>query len=103
MLEGGSNPPHLGDARTETEAIHDEGPSILGITDSEKRRAVYITGRAGFYEDLQSRWQKLPDVSPNKWRVDVFNRKLGYLGEYRMSRTTGRLHVGKHSVHMLGN
>lgn len=103
LLEGGSNLPHLGSAESESEALKDDEAGVLTITDRKRRRAIYVTGNKGFYDDLRTRWHELPDVAPNNWRVDAFNRRLGYLGEYRMSRTTGRLHVGQHSIHMLGN
>lgn len=104
LLDGGSNPPHLGTAEDETEAICDQSrESVLTIADLDRRRAVYITGYGGFYKDLRRRWDELPAVAPQNWRVEVFNRRLGYIGEYRLSRTTGRLHSGKHSIHMLGN
>ncbi|MBS1906952.1 MAG: hypothetical protein JST33_10390 [Actinobacteria bacterium] len=104
LLVGGSNPPHFGSASSSTDPIRDRGQTaVLTIIDEERRRAVYVTGDHGFADDLRQRWSDLPDVAPNNWRVEVFNRRLGYLGEYRRSRTTGRLHVGTHSVHMLGN
>lgn len=104
LLEGGSNPPHLGQVEDETGSINDPGHEpVLTITDRKRRHAIYVTGEEGFYEGLCRRWDELPDVSPQNWRVGVFNRRLGFLGDYRRSRTTGRLHVGKHSVHMLGN
>lgn len=104
LLDGGSNPPHFGTAEDETREIRDDGKlSRLIITDEQRRRAIFITGDRGFYEDLQMRWGELPEVAPNNWHVEVFNRRLGYIGEYRRSRKTGRLYVGKHSVHMLGN
>ena len=104
LLTGGSNPPHFGPVSDSTDPIRDPGhTAVLTIADEERRRAIYVTGDAGFSDDLRQRWGELPDVAPNNWRVEVFNRQLGYLGEYRRSRTTGRLHVGTHSVHMLGN
>ncbi|MCD2168275.1 hypothetical protein LPW41_01040 [Microbacterium sp. JC 701] len=104
LLTGGGNPPHLGSALDETTSIRDAGhQSVLTITDSRTRRGVFLTGEEGFYEDLTNRWSELPEVAPSNWRIDVFNRQLGFIGTYRKSRATGRLHVGKHSVHMLGN
>ncbi len=104
LLSGDSNPPHLGRASDETESIRDEGrKSVLTITDAVRHRGIFITGSRGFYEDLATRWGELPDVAPNDWRIDVFNRRLGFLGTYRFSRATGRLFVGRHAVHMLGN
>lgn len=104
LLSGGGNPPHLGSATDETDSICDEGhQSVLTITDRRKRRGIFVTGEKGFYEDLTNRWRELPEVAPNNWRIDVFNRRLGFIGTYRLSRTTRRLHVGKHSTHMLGN
>lgn len=102
LLTGGSNMPHLGDAAAETDSIRDDYPPILTIVDSAHRRAIYVTGDRGFYDDLSVRWSDLPEVAPNNWHVEVFNRQLGYLGEYCKSRVTGRLYSGKHSVHMLG-
>lgn len=103
ILTGGSNPPHFGTANDESSELCDDGPATLTIVDRPRRRAVYLTGSHGFYDDLGAKWNRLPDVAPRNWHVDVFSRRFGYLGEYRKSRTTGRLHVGKHSIHMLGN
>lgn len=104
LLCGGWNPPHFGTAASESESIRDSGRnSSLTVTDMARRRAVYTTGAQGFYVDLTSRWSELPDITPNDWRVDAFDRRLGFLGTYRLSRITGRLFTGKHSVHMLGN
>lgn len=104
LLAGGSNSAHFGPVADSTDPIRDHGQAaVLAIVDEGRRRAIYVTGDAGFSDDLVQRWSELPDVAPNNWRVEVFNRRLGYLGEYRRSRTTGRLHVGTHSVHMLGN
>lgn len=104
LLSGGWNLPHLGTAANETESIRDDGrDSSLIVTDVNRRRGAYITGGRGFWEDLISRWSELPDVTPNDWRVDAFDRRLGFLGTYRLSRVTGRLFTGMHSVHMLGN
>ncbi len=96
--------PALGNVANESEFIRDEGRnSTLIVTDPLRHRGVYITGSQGFYEDLTSRWSELADVAPNDWRIEVFNRRLGFLGIYRYSRVTGLLFTGKHSVHMLGN
>lgn len=99
-----TNGPHFGPIDAETEAIRDgRKGSILVVVDRKARRALYVTGGAGFYEDLRRRWDELPNVTPDTWRVEAFNRRLGYLGDYRRSRETGLLYVGKHSVHLLGN
>ncbi len=104
LRSGGWNVPHLGNVANESEFIRDEGRnSTLIVTDPLRHRGVYITGSQGFYEDLTSRWSELADVAPNDWRIEVFNRRLGFLGIYRYSRVTGLLFTGKHSVHMLGN
>lgn len=43
LLSGGSNPPHLGNAEEESDAIADEQPGTLTIVDSSQRRAMYVT------------------------------------------------------------
>jgi hypothetical protein len=42
----------------------------------------------------------LPDA--RSWHVEVFDRRVGWLGTYRQSRVTGQWFAGKHSVHMAG-
>lgn len=34
--------------------------------------------------------------------VDVFDKRVGWLGTYRQSRVTGRWFAGTHSLHMVG-
>ncbi|MBP1137322.1 hypothetical protein JOE31_003554 [Arthrobacter sp. PvP023] len=58
----------------------------------------------GWYEILQQNGDLLPNRPIRRsWRVDVTSATLGYIGEFRKSRETGRWFAGKHSSHMLGN
>jgi hypothetical protein len=58
----------------------------------------------GWCESLQRSGDGLPNRPDGRsWRVDVTSAPLGYLGEFRKSRETGRWFAGKHSSHMLGN
>lgn len=53
--------------------------------------------------DLESLNESLPSSGERSWRVDVFDRKTGWLGMYRRSRVTGSWFTGKHSIHMMGS
>lgn len=58
----------------------------------------------GWYEALQQKGGQLPARPDGRsWRVDVTSATLGYIGEFRKSRATGRWFAGKHASHMLGD
>ena len=70
----------------------------------EQRRAVLVTGGLDHWlADLRQLEGRLPPLGERSWRVEVFDRLTGYLGEYRLSRVTGRWFTGRHSIHMRGN
>lgn len=78
--------------------------ATLTITDARDRRAVFVTRSKGaWYFDALKRMQELPDLTPNSWHVDVVTTPVGFMGTYRLSRQTGLIFTGKHSVHTLGN
>lgn len=71
--------------------------------DAAERRGVLITeGLKHWLADLEALGQKLPTVGDRSWRIEVFDRRVGFLGEYRQSRVTGRWFRGKHSIHAQG-
>jgi len=70
----------------------------------EQRQVVLVTeGLDHWLADLHALETRLPAIGDRSWHVEVFDRRTGYLGEYRRSRVTGRWFTGKHSVHVKGN
>ncbi len=69
--------------------------------DQKHRRGVLITeGLNHWIADLDVLGEALPSLGDRSWRIEVFDRRVGWLGEFRQSRVTGRWFLGKHSVHM---
>lgn len=100
-LAGGSDPLHL------TGHSGEEGKgdphSILSIVVDAKHRAVFTTNHMdAWYWDLRSKVAELPK-GDRSWRIDVFVRPVGFLGNYRLSRSTSLLFAGRHRHHSLGN
>ena len=70
----------------------------------EQRRVLLVTeGLDHWLADLHALEARLPPICDRSWRVEVFDRRTGYLGEYRRSRVTGRWFTGRHAIHMKGN
>lgn len=70
----------------------------------KQRRVLLVTeGLDHWLADLHALGEQLPSLGDRSWHVEVFERRVGYLGEYRRSRVTGRWFLGKHSVHLRGN
>jgi hypothetical protein len=99
---GGSNPLHLG--HSETFGCRAEGagePELL--VDKGRRKAVLMaSGLDAWRADLQVAGLRLPGIGDRSWRVDVVDRRVGWLGEYRQRRETGVWFLGRHSVHIKG-
>ncbi len=98
---GGTDSLHLA-AHTGREDIKPspEGSVLSMVAD---RRAILVTsGIAHWLADVVVAEVKLPSLGDRSWRVDVFDRQVGWLGEFRRSRISGRWFRGKHSVHMQG-
>lgn len=99
---GGSDPLHL--------AIHDGPPTaepsaepLVHLIAGQRRVLLVTEGLDHWLADLHALERRLPPIGNRSWRVEVFERCTGYLGEYRRSRVTGRWFTGRHSVHMKGN
>lgn len=99
---GGTDPLHL--------QLHDRPTSYSPSRDPlvqvlpQQRRAVLVTGGLDYWmADLRQLEEQLPPLENRSWRVEIFDRKVGWLGEYRKSRVTGRWFTGKHRIHMRGN
>ncbi|MFD2257609.1 hypothetical protein ACFSSA_13080 [Luteolibacter algae] len=66
--------------------------------------AVLIADDFGAWRgDLWNFANTLPPHPFSSWHVEVFERRIGYLGLYRQSRITGHWFQGKHSIHIAGN
>lgn len=81
-------------------------PRLAGGHDatSTKHTHLLVADGGGWYEALHLTAGRLPARPDGRsWRVDVTSGPLGYIGEFRKSRVTGRWFAGKHSSHMLGN
>lgn len=99
---GGSDALHLS-----IHSGHDvESPSTDAqiLLAPDRLRGVLVTGGLlHWLSDLEALATQLPPTGERSWRIDVFDRRIGYLGEYRRSRVTGRWFTGTHSIHMRGN
>ena len=99
---GGSDTLHLSIHHGPPTAEPSEHPLVQLIP--EQRRVVLVTeGLDHWLADLQALETRLPPLGDRSWRVEVFDRRTGYLGEYRRSRGTGRWFTGRHAIHMRGH
>ena len=79
-------------------------PELAAWVMSVSDRIVLVTdGLDHWLADLHALEARLPPLGERSWRVEIFDRCVGYLGEYRRSRVTGRWFLGKHSVHLRGH
>lgn len=99
---GGYNPLHLG----HSDSLADRQPAgaSAGSHDLASRRATLIvSGFDSWQRELRAFGASLPPLVERSWKVEVFDRKVGFLGRFRQSRATGRWFQGKHSLHVAGN
>ena len=102
-FHGGTNPLHLGHSHLYVGTDVDFPPAALHA-DPRTRQAVLVTRDfLTWREELATAGRQLPPL-PNErsWHVDVFDKRVGWLGTYRQSRVTGRWFAGTHSLHMAG-
>ena len=58
---------------------------------------------AGWYATLTEYGERLPALPGGRsWRVDVTISPIGYIGQFRRSRLSGRWFAGRHKAHALG-
>ncbi|MGJ8643340.1 MAG: hypothetical protein ACSHX9_08040 [Luteolibacter sp.] len=99
---GGSNALHL--SHSDQLGYGRPTKSPLMHHDKLSRRAVIVVNAFGSWQhDLKEAEDTLPDLGDRSWRMEVFDREVGYLGTFRRSRVTGLWFQGKHSIHMAGN
>lgn len=101
-FHGGSDPLHL--AAHAGPCLDTPSADPLVQVYAAQRRVVLVTGGlAHWLADLERLHAQLPPLGDRSWRIEVFDRTVGWLGEYRRSRITGRWFTGKHTIHMQGN
>lgn len=102
---GGTNPLHLG--HSEHFGFSASSSSEAACTYFHKNKSMEIvlvvSSILSWRAELQRCAMDLPAVPGKSWRVKVFDRTTGFLGEFRRSRRTGQWFIGKHSTHMMGN
>jgi hypothetical protein len=99
---GGTNPLHLGHSRCESDGP-DTAPETIFSDPNTRHALVVTTDFQTWREELACAGTKLPPLPDGRWwHVDVFDRRVGWLGTYRQSRVSHRWFAGKHSVHMAG-
>lgn len=102
---GGSNPLHLGhSAEFGMAYVGDGDPQPIMHSNPKDRRAVLIVSSIHHWRrNLLNMGGQLPKQGDHSWHLEVFDRRVGYLGLFRQSRVTSKWFMGKHSVHMRGN
>jgi hypothetical protein len=99
---GGANPLHLCHSDSLAEQ-RPTGPST-GFYDLATRKAtLVVSGFDSWQQELRAYGTGLPSLSDRSWMIEVFDRKVGFLGRFRQSRVTGLWFQGKHGLHIAGN
>lgn len=99
---GGSDPLHLAAHAGPTPDTPSAQPLVQVLP--AQRRVVLVTADLDHWlADLRVLETQLPPLGERSWRVEIFDRTVGWLGEYRRSRDTGRWFAGRHSIHLQGN
>lgn len=98
---GGSDALHLSVHSGREDSTPSTKP-LVHVLPEHRRVALVTEGVVHWLADLDVLAAQLPSLDGRSWRVEVFDRSAGWLGEYRRSRVTGRWFRGKHSIHMHG-
>lgn len=70
---------------------------------SGNRAVIALDEYSGWWEALREEGNNLPPLREDDERVvHVLSEGVGLLGEFRLSRVTGRWYVGSHETHLLG-
>lgn len=102
-FSGGLNPLHLGHSGEPiTASLRTEHDPQLA-THPPSRHAVLVARSFSTWKgELAAAGLALPAAHGRSWHVDVFDRRVGWLGTFRFSRITHTWFAGRHSVHMRG-
>ncbi len=99
----GWNELHLGYSDFIGEAPSPSKDEPTRFYDLSTRTATLIVSDFDCWKrELREFGELLPQIS-RSWHMEVFDRKIAYLGLFRQSRVTKRWFQGKHSIHMAGN
>lgn len=99
---GGSNPLHL--SHSDEVGLSSPIGSSSGHHDTKTRQAVLIVSDfSSWVTELTAFGASLPSLGDRSWNVEVFDRRIGFLGLFRQSRVTSLWFQGKHSIHIRGN
>lgn len=102
-FHGGTNPLHLGHSDFGFNADVEIAPAALHMEQAARRAVLVTKDFLTWREELATAGRQLPPLANERsWHVDVFDKRVGWLGTYRRSRVTGRWFAGMHSVHMVG-
>jgi len=75
----------------------------LTVIEGETPRALFVSSSMdAWYWDLRNRATALPPGT-HSWRIDVVIKPVGFLGTYRLSRSTSLPFSGRHRYHAMGN
>ena len=101
---GGTDSLHLFSHLQEFEHVKNEAKSPTLYYDIDRREATILTSCFVSWRcNLKKLGASLPLIGNRSWKVEVFDRHVGYIGKFRQSRETGKWFMGKHSVHIRGN
>jgi hypothetical protein len=100
---GGYNPLHLG--HSDFLGENSRVGSFAGSHTLATRHATLVVSTfSSWQHELRNFGASLPRLQDDRsWTIEVFDRKVGFLGGYRQSRMSDRWFQGKHSIHMAGN
>ena len=98
---------HLSDASADADGKLGAHPLLrprLTVTSQSDRCALLeVPSLIGWYRALREFGNELPQPEERSWRVRVYTREIGFLGEYKRSRETGLWFTGRHRFHTPGN
>lgn len=99
---GGYNALHLG--HSDWLGVHTPAGQPSGTCDVATRQAILVVSVFDLWQqELRAFGASLPPLQARSWNVEVFDRKVGFIGRFRQSRLTGEWFLGKHSIHAAGN
>jgi hypothetical protein len=102
ISDGGSDPLHLS-YHCSAPLQEPVGEPVLLRSDLDRRQAVLrLDSMVGWYRALAEQGGTLPELDGRSWHVDVVVRPVGWLGTYRLSRSSGLWFAGRHRFHTPG-
>jgi hypothetical protein len=101
---------HLEDGYHISEAALDDSGTgtvpqdvTFAVDETHHRALLEVPSLQSWYAALRRLGGTLVPRGPHAWRVRVYNRQIGALGEYRRSSKTGIWFAGRHRFHAQGN